>query len=270
MSNDAATILDALEQTWRSTIDVCRGLTEDEWDRATGCPGWSVKDNLSHIVGLELELGGEPLPDHAVPADLPHVTGPVGQHMEIAVDVRRDRAGAEVLAEMEAVTSRRLADLRALPDETWQGEMTGPMGSSVPALPFLGIRVFDCWAHEQDIRRALGRPGHLDGPAAELSRDRVASGLGFVVGKKAGAPEGTTVALHVTGPSAASFGAEVVDGRGQPTAEVPADPTVSITIEFPEFMALACGRTDADPSAAKIEGDAQLGARIVASLAVTP
>lgn len=270
MTTDAAAILDALEQTWSSTIAACQGLTEDEWDRPTGCPGWSVKDNLSHIVGLERELAGETTPDHAVPDDLGHITGPVGQHMEIAVDVRRARPGAHVLAEMVEVTNRRLADLRALPAETWQGEMAGPMGSQVPALPFLTIRVFDCWAHEQDIRRALGRPGHLEGTAPVLSRDRVAAGIGFIVGKKAGAPDGTTVALHLTGPSAASYGVEVVDAKARPTDDVPADPTVSITIPFAEFMALACGRSDADPTAAKIEGDAALGARIVASLAVTP
>lgn len=270
MSEDATRILDALEQTWRSTIDACQGLTEDEWARATGCPGWSVKDNLSHIVGLELELGGEPVPDHAVPSDLPHITGPVGAHMEVAVDLRRRRPGAEVLAEMVEVTDRRIAELRALPDERWAGEMTGPMGSSVPALPFLSIRVFDCWAHEQDIRRALGRPGHLEGAAPALSRDRAAAGLGFVLGKRAGAPDGTSLALHITGPSSASYGAETVAGKGQLTVQVPADPTVSITIPFAEFIALACGRSDADMSAAKIEGDAELGDRIVSSLAVTP
>lgn len=270
MTTDSAAILDALEQTWLSTVAACQDLTEDEWDRSTGCPGWSVKDNLSHIVGLERELGGEAAPDHTVPDDLGHITGPVGQHMEIAVDVRRALTGAEVLAEMVEVTSRRLTDLRALPTEAWHGEMPGPMGSQVPALPFLTIRVFDCWAHEQDIRRALGRPGHLEGLAPVISRDRVASGLGFIVGKKAGAPDGTTVALHVTGPSAASYGVEVVDGKARPTDDVPSDPTVSITIPFAEFMTLACGRSDADATAAKIEGDAAVGAQIVSSLAVTP
>jgi hypothetical protein len=97
----------------------------------------------------------------------------------------------------------------------------------------------------------------------------VATGLGFVLGKRAGAPDGTTLALHITGPSAASYGAEVVDGKGQPT-DVPTDPTVTITIPFAEFMALACGRSDADPSVAHIDGDTDLGARILDSLAVTP
>ena len=32
---------------------------------------------------------------------------------------------------------------------------------------FLQLRVLDNWLHEQDIRRALGMPGHLGGPAAE-------------------------------------------------------------------------------------------------------
>ena len=54
------------------------------------------------------------------------------------------------------------------------------------------IRVFDCWYHDQDIREALGRPGFLEGPVADLSLGRIPpKALGYVVGKKAGAPPGS-------------------------------------------------------------------------------
>jgi uncharacterized protein (TIGR03083 family) len=270
MSYDVPELLDALQETWESTIDACTGLTEADWDRPTGCPGWSVKDNLSHIVGLERELHGEPIPPDDLPDHIEHVTGPAGRHMELAVAARRDRPGDEVLAEMRAFSAERLAALRALPQEEWEGTTPGPMGSELPAAGFLGIRVFDCWAHEQDIRRALGRPGGLDGLAARVSRDRVASGLGYVLVKKAGVPDGTTVALHLTGPSSATFGARVEGGRGDVSDEAPAEAAVAIHIPFAEFMALACGRSDADAGTAEIEGDADLGNRILSALAVTP
>ena len=32
---------------------------------------------------------------------------------------------------------------------------------------FMRVRIFDCWMHEQDIRRAVGRPGHVEGPAVD-------------------------------------------------------------------------------------------------------
>jgi hypothetical protein len=32
-------------------IDLLRGLGAHEWDRATVCPGWSVKDVAAHVLG---------------------------------------------------------------------------------------------------------------------------------------------------------------------------------------------------------------------------
>ena len=64
------------------------------------------------------------------------------------------------------------------------------------------IRAFDCWLHEQDIRDAVGRPGGEEGPAAEAALDEIAAALGYVVGKKAGAPQGSRVRFELTGPAA--------------------------------------------------------------------
>ena len=64
------------------------------------------------------------------------------------------------------------------------------------------IRTFDCWLHEQDIRDAVGRPGGEDGAAAALALDEMTSAIGYVVGKKAGAPQGSRVRFDLTGPAA--------------------------------------------------------------------
>ena len=77
----------------------------------------------------------------------------------------------------------------------------------------MAIRVFDCWYHDQDIREALDRPGFLEGDVADLALGRIPTkALPYVVGKKASAPQGTTVVFDVTGepPIEAAVG---VDGR---------------------------------------------------------
>ncbi len=61
------------------------------------------------------------------------------------------------------------------------------------------IRVFDCWMHEQDIRQAITRPGHEDGPCVEVSIDKIVRALGFVVGKQASVPDGSTVTVDLVG-----------------------------------------------------------------------
>ena len=87
----------------------------------------------------------------------------------------------------------------AMSAEEWDREGFTPEGPG-PYRQFMEIRVFDCWFHDQDIREALGRPGFVDGPVADLSIGRIpGKALGYVVGKKAGAPPGSTVVFEVTG-----------------------------------------------------------------------
>ena len=62
------------------------------------------------------------------------------------------------------------------------------------------MRVFDSWVHEQDVRRALDRPGGSGNRASALALDRVQGAMPFVVGKKAACPDGTAVRFEVSGP----------------------------------------------------------------------
>ena len=99
-----------------------------------------------------------------------------------------------------------------------------------PFREFLAVRVFDSWIHEQDMRRALDRPGHLAGPVVDLSMGRMTKAMPFVVGKKVGAPDGTSVVFVVTSTDPASPTRTipvVVDGRASVVDEAPADPDVS-------------------------------------------
>ena len=88
---------------------------------------------------------------------------------------------------------------------------------------FLHIRVLDCYAHEQDIRRAIGVPGNLDSTEAAHTIDRLLRTIPIVVGKRAGAPEGSTVVLELTGPVHRTVPVTVVEGRAKVVASVPAD-----------------------------------------------
>jgi uncharacterized protein (TIGR03083 family) len=46
-------VVDDLVEVWRSLTAACKGIRAEEWDLATDCPGWTVRDQLSHIVGVE-------------------------------------------------------------------------------------------------------------------------------------------------------------------------------------------------------------------------
>src|SRR6185503_4235023 len=81
------------------------------------------------------------------------------------------------------------------------------------------MRTFDVWAHEQDIRSALGRPGNLDSPAAAVFVDAVIRQLPRLVARDAAVVAGDTVIVEVIGPDpavTARQGVRVeVDGQGR-------------------------------------------------------
>jgi len=185
------------------------------------------------------------------------------------VDARRGWTGADALAEFVEVTHARVAQLRSYSVEDFAADSWTPMGPGTvhDLLPF---RVFDSWVHEQDMRRAVGQPGGLGGGAAEASMERITGTAGYVIGKKAAAPEGTTVVIELEAPLAQTMAIGVEGGRARTLDAVPDAPTVRLVTDGETYARLACGR--GDPAAARaagsvrIEGDEELGARIVDEL----
>ena len=47
------------EDVWGDIIAVCADLTDAQWERPTDCPGWTVQDNVAHMIGTERMLLGE-------------------------------------------------------------------------------------------------------------------------------------------------------------------------------------------------------------------
>jgi len=250
---DVAATIDALEQTWTSLDGVLAGLSDEEWSRPTGCPGWDVHDNVSHLIGVEVGADGDPAPGHVI-----DTTGlsPAGVEMEPAVDYRRGRPNADLLAEFRAVTAASLARRRSA-DVPADRLTDGPFGWRMPYGRLLGIRVFDCYAHEQDIRRAVGRPGNLSGAAARLSWDQIGEILPGVLSGRLPEMGERPVDLVVEG-----FGPLRAGGEGEAV--------VRMTMDFGVLVAFVCGRSDAKLDSVAVSGDADLARRVLAAMGFTP
>lgn len=255
--------IDKLALVYSSVSDFGTGVTEDEWALQSQLPGWTVKDNLSHMVGTEAFMLGEPPITHTAPK-VDWTRNPIGEANENEVDMRRPWTGARVLAEWNDVTTRRLAQLRGADDEYFDAPAMNPTGMGTLA-DFLHIRVMDLWVHEQDMRRVLGRPGHRGGPVAEHSIDRLIRTVPIVVGKRASTPEGATVLIRVTGGVNRVVATTVRDGRAHTSVDVPETTICDIDMDSDVFLQLATGRGDADDLAdqCRVTGDAAHARRVL-------
>jgi len=264
---DSTATTDLLEETWRSIIAVGQELSEEEWEHATDCPGWSVKDHVSHVIGTERMLQGLPPADVEV-GESAHVKNPIGEFNEREAEARREQSGAEVLAELQELADLRLETLRSGDDAYFAQERMTPTGPGT-MLDFLSIRILDCWVHEQDIRRAVDRPGHMSGGPAEHTIDRLVRTIPIVVGKRAAAPEGSTTVIEISGPVARTVPVVVEGGRAKVVDGAAAGtPIVTVTMDTETFLVLAVGRQTAEQRAGQItiDGDADLGQAIVGNL----
>lgn len=262
-------VVELLDSEWEMLSALLGELKDAEWEAPTDLPGWTVRDCVSHIIGTERMLAGEPTPD--APTFGGHVRNPIGEVNEAWVDARRSTAPSELLAEFREITERRLGELRSLTAEDWDRVGFTPEGQG-PYRRFMEIRVFDCWEHEQDIRRAVGRPGHLDGPVAAHSVQQVTNALGYIVGKKAGAPDGTTIVFDIVG-SIPMILPVFVDGRARILDREPSDRTATIHLDTETYNALGCGRWSGEQTLADgkatVTGDVELGRRVLTNMAFT-
>jgi uncharacterized protein (TIGR03083 family) len=190
-------IIDALDETWSSIDRVVRPQSAAAYDAPTPCPGWSVRDVLSHLLGFETHAAGRPGTQfRGALAELraqPHRRGQRGLRR-----AHRGEAGIEVLDRFCEVTADSLASLRALDAAAWEKVGWSPEGER-PYHRFQETRVLDSWIHLQDIRDALLEPADDHGVGEEIVVNRFEAALPYVVGKKLQPPEGTLIQVNLTG-----------------------------------------------------------------------
>ena len=141
--------VDAIEEWSRAqqrVIELVADLPPERAERRVpACPDWTVRDLLSHMVGLGVDVVAGDEPDD-------HNDAWTGKH----VTERRGRDVAALVAEWQAV---------AEPLRAWMAANTvRPLG--------------DVIIHEQDLRGALGVPGGQDTEGLHAIRDRFVDRLG--------------------------------------------------------------------------------------------
>jgi uncharacterized protein (TIGR03083 family) len=267
---DKDATVDLLRAEYSALAELCAGLVPDQWETPTCLPGWSVRDVLSHVIGTDAGLMGEPAPDVDV-SHLTHMRNPIGEANEVWVEALRGKSGPEMVARLEDVTGRRLAELDAMDQEGFDAPSWTPAGRDETYGRFMRIRHYDCYLHEQDIRLALGMRVRETVDDLASVFDEVATGLGYIVGRRAALPEGTRLRIELTGPLPRTYLVKV-DGRAAVVDSLDGEPTVGIELSSARYLRLTGGRHDkgvATDEGVLVTGDKELGAQLVANFSFT-
>ncbi len=271
-TDDRAELAGYVDVWWHAVndfLDLLEQLPEEEWATPTDLAGWDVKAVASHVAHLEGILAGNP-EETAEVGEPAHVTGLMGLYTEVGVVNRRDASADAIINEIREVVTKRHTALLADPPTD---------GDAKPQVIFGGVpwswrtllrnRPLDVWMHEQDVRRAVDRPGGMDTAPARHTAEYLAESLGYVLVKRAGAPPGTSLVLDLEGSVPFAFEVDE-NSRGQRVAQPPAEPTVTLHLDRESFIRLAGGRCAAEPGRVSVDGDRELGQRVLDHLATTP
>jgi uncharacterized protein (TIGR03083 family) len=228
-------------------------LSDDDW-KTPALRGLDVQRLVGHLIGVEedthLALAGDP----AV-ADAGHVESTHGSA------VRQAGRSPALTRDVWRRAADRTRDLvRA--DDRGQAAIGCSGGIAVhgmrlPLRDFLVVRAFELWVHDNDIRRAAGRPPTVpDPPVLRLMSDLAARMLPYAAAST-GLPEPVDVHLVLTGPGGGTWDMAVGPGEG--------GPGVAIVTDAVGFCRLAANRVTAADLDLYVTGDPGRAADVLAA-----
>ena len=198
-------VVAALTRCGAASTSCSPGSTTTDWATPTCLPGWDVKAVVAHVIGTESMLLGDSRTGRGGrPADArTHVRNDIGRFNEAWVVARRRRgAGRRAGPVPRPTIAQRTAPLEATARRsgTTVGFTPGRAGHVRPVHAHPRVRLLAARAGHPRRRRSAGRRAGSGRRARRSTRWR--SAMGYVVGKKAGAPQGSRVRFELTGPAA--------------------------------------------------------------------
>lgn len=174
-------------------------LTDDQWGRASRCEGWTARDVVAHLVGVNkfwnasvlAGLAGEPT--RALAGFDPAATPP------LLVDAMSSLSPSGVLDQFVSTNDSFLGALSALTPGEWSMPAESPAGH-VPIRLLAQHALWDSWVHERDVAIPLGIASGVE-PDEVTSCLQYAAVVSPVLGIGLGRARAGVVAVEATDPT---------------------------------------------------------------------
>jgi uncharacterized protein (TIGR03083 family) len=239
----------AQEAFLRTAADLARMLDDlgiEDWSARTAVANGTVHDLVRHLVGIERyvhgQLGLAPPTDAARRSDH-YPTGDAASADLVDADAAALRSAwwGEVMTTLSA--SSALGPDHPVTFHHLSGSLRG----------LFVIRTFELWTHDEDIRRATGRPlDGLDDERLTLMSSELMTLLSTGMELSGTARPGRTARFDLTGRGGGEFLVALAPG------EVPAAPDITISTDTAELCRLAAARVSADDLVVDVDGDITL------------
>jgi uncharacterized protein (TIGR03083 family) len=223
-------------------------LDEADW-RTPVLRDLDVQGLVGHLTGVEEDM-------HRALAGDPEVAGADHVQSTQAAALRQAGRPAEVTRqEWREEIDRTLGLVRHRDDP---GGIVAMHGFPLPLNMWLVVRAFELWTHEDDIRRAVGRPDSVPDPSTlRLMTDLLATVLPLAAAQ-AGLQQPASVRLVLTGPGGGSWDVAVGVGAEDPVS-------VRIVTDAVGFCRLAARRAVTSDLDLDITGDPGRAAEVLAA-----
>jgi uncharacterized protein (TIGR03083 family) len=254
------TSLEAFRRTVDSLDAVLAGLAPEEWARPA-LRDLDVQGLVGHLIGVEREFQARVGSNPASAVEAHHVGS-----TQAAADAEAGRPPASTHRDWLAMTVRTIDRVEAAASPEAPVTMHGV---TLPLDQWLVVRSFEMWTHEEDVRRAVGRPLLAPETARLALMTQLAVSLLPTGMARAGrATAGRATAGRATAGRSARL---VLTGDGGGTWQIPpADGStadVRIVVDCVTFCRLVANRHAPTDAAAVITGDQALADDVFAGAA---
>jgi hypothetical protein len=229
--------IEALTADRDALLEICNGLNEADFDKESGCPGWSVKDVVSHMGALYWMV--------VDPSALPELAGLGAEKAaDLCVEERRSWDTKRVVGDYQSVSTEALGRLSSLIGQDFELDL-GDLGK-YPAHLVINAYVFDHYTH---IREDLFGRGPLQGSPPESDELRLIPTLAW----PAASIEQLNPDLVGSLQGSVEF---VLEGLGARTIKVGlGERSARVECGTKEFIPLITHRASWEASGAKVSGD---------------
>jgi uncharacterized protein (TIGR03086 family) len=148
-----------LARALEATARLVDGVRDEQWAAPTGCPGWTVRDLIAHLVGgtrgVAAALRGEAPPDGDQPGTDQPGTDQPGTDQPGTDPPGTDPPGTDPAAALRAAGEQARAAFAA--PGALERVVSVPAGV-VPGAVALHLRLTELLVHGWDLARATGQP----------------------------------------------------------------------------------------------------------------